>query len=60
MRALSGTWELDGELVSLVAEPDTGVLVALTTRGYKMNPMKVISRGSKMDGVKTLGDAQTA
>jgi hypothetical protein len=44
-----GMWELDGEVINLVQEADTGVLVALTTRGNRVNPMRVISQGSKME-----------
>jgi hypothetical protein len=44
-----GIWELDGEMINLVQEPETGVLVALTTRGIRVNPMTVISQGSKME-----------
>jgi len=30
-------------------EPDTGVLVALNEQGRKENPLRVISRGRKLD-----------
>jgi hypothetical protein len=48
MDAMVGIWELDGEMINLVKEPDTGVLVAMTTRGIRVNPLRVISHGSKM------------
>jgi hypothetical protein len=49
LEALVGIWELEGEMVRLLKEPDTGVLVAMNTRGIRVNPMAVISRGSKME-----------
>jgi len=48
--ALVGIWEIEGEMVRLLTEPETGVLVAMTTRGRRLNPIRVISRGKKMGG----------
>jgi hypothetical protein len=44
-----GIWELDGEMISLVREPGTGVLVALTRKGIRVNPIRVVSHGRKME-----------
>ena len=52
--AMVGIWELDGEMISLLKEPETGVLLALTTRGLRMNPIRVISHGRKLEE-KSLG-----
>ena len=49
-RALRGVWKLDGEVVQMVEEPGTGVLVALDSRGKRVNPMRVITHGIKIDG----------
>jgi hypothetical protein len=38
-----------GEKVQLLEEPGTGVLLALTLNGIPINPMRVISRGSKIE-----------
>jgi hypothetical protein len=48
--ALVGIWEIEGEMVRLLKEPETGVLVAMTTRGRRLNPIRVISAGTKMVG----------
>lgn len=50
LKALLGIWELNGEMVRFVTEPETGVLVAFSARGYRINPIRVISRGHRMDG----------
>lgn len=47
MEKMSGIWELDGKMVRLMAEPGTGVLVAVTTDGGRVNPMKVVSHGAR-------------
>ena len=47
--ALVGIWELDGEMIRFLVESETGVLVAMTTRGWRVNPIRVISKGTKMD-----------
>ena len=49
MQKMKGIWELDGEMVRLMAEPDTGVLVAVTTDGGRVNPIKVVSHGAKWE-----------
>ena len=49
-KELLGIWELDGEMIRFVLEPDTGVLVAVSAEGYRVNPIRVISGGSKMGG----------
>ena len=52
---LLGIWELNGEMVRFVTEPETGVLVAVSTEGYRLNPIRVISSGSKMEGDRKAG-----
>ncbi len=47
--ALLGIWELNGEMVRFLTEPDTGVLVAVSNNGLRLNPIRVISGGSKME-----------
>ncbi|MFH1764972.1 MAG: hypothetical protein ABIF09_12355 [Gemmatimonadota bacterium] len=47
---LLGIWELDGEMIRFLAEPETGVLVAVSTRGFRVNPIRVISGGNKLGG----------
>jgi hypothetical protein len=47
MEALVGTWELGGSTIQMVEEPESGVLLALNARGEPVNPLTVISRGSK-------------
>ena len=47
LEALVGTWDLGGSTVQMVEEPGTGVLLALDSRGELINPLKVISQGSK-------------
>jgi hypothetical protein len=47
MDALVGTWELGGETIQMMEEPGTGTLVALNSRGEAVNPVRVISQGSK-------------
>ena len=49
MDHMVGIWELDGQMVCLLAEPETGVLVAMTTYGTRVNPMHVVSHGAKMN-----------
>ena len=46
--AVVGDWHLNGERVRMMAEPGTGVLVALKDGGQRMNPFRVISRGRKL------------
>ena len=48
--ALLGIWELNGEMVRFLTEPETGVLVDVSSEGYRINPIRVISGGSRMDG----------
>ena len=48
--ALLGIWELNGEMIRFLTEPDTGVLVAMSTEGFRLNPIRVISGGTKMEG----------
>ena len=43
-----GIWELNGEMVRFLTEPETGVLVAMSSEGYRLNPIRVISGGKKM------------
>ena len=47
---LLGIWELNGEMIRFLAEPETGVLVAFSCEGYRVNPIRVISGGTKMGG----------
>lgn len=49
-RGLRGSWKLNGEMVQMGQEPGTGVLIALDSRGNRVNPLRVISHGSKIDG----------
>ena len=49
IQAIQGTWVYHGEKVQLLEEPGTGVLLALTLSGIPINPMRVISRGSKIE-----------
>jgi hypothetical protein len=49
VKALLGIWELDGEMVRFLEDPATGALVAMTCRGERVNPMRVISHGTRMD-----------
>jgi hypothetical protein len=48
IRALQGDWALEGKIVRLYQEPDSGVLIALNDEGQQVNPLKVISRGKKL------------
>ncbi|MBT8397826.1 MAG: hypothetical protein KJN92_12720 [Gemmatimonadetes bacterium] len=48
IRALQGSWSLNGRLVRLYEEPGTGVLLALDDDGQQVNPLRVISRGKKL------------
>ncbi|NNM05137.1 MAG: hypothetical protein HKO65_08555 [Gemmatimonadetes bacterium] len=48
VRALLGIWELDGEMIRFLEDPVTGELVALTCGGGRVNPMRVISHGTRM------------
>jgi hypothetical protein len=45
---VSGQWKVDGEIVRLAREPDTGVLVAVDEHGNPRNPLRVISNGAKV------------
>ncbi len=47
IQAVQGIWKMNGELLRLQAESETGVLVALDSRGEQVNPLRVISRGTK-------------
>jgi hypothetical protein len=40
---------LNGEIIRLQEEPDTGVLIGLNGGGEFVNPMRVISRGRKLE-----------
>ena len=50
IRAIKGPWALDGQIVRLYEEPETGVLFALNEEGHRVNPLRVISRGKKITG----------
>ena len=50
LEGLLGIWELNGEMVRFLLEPETGVLVAVSTGGLRINPIRVISGGTKMGG----------
>ena len=45
--ALVGPWELAGESIQMMEEPGTGVLVAFNSKGESVNPITVITRGSR-------------
>lgn len=47
LEALVGDWELAGESIKMREEPGTGVLVAVNSRGESVNPITVITRGSR-------------
>ena len=49
LQGLLGIWELNGEMIRFLIEPETGVLVAFSVEGYRLNPIRVISGGRKMD-----------
>jgi hypothetical protein len=49
IRALQGDWALEGRIVRLYQEPDSGVLLALNEDGQHVNPLNVISRGRKLE-----------
>jgi len=46
--AIQGVWEMNGEVFRLQAEPESGVLMALDSKGEAVNPLRVISRGTKL------------
>ena len=48
IKALEGSWALDGDLIRMYEEPGSGVLMAQTEDGRTVNPLKVISRGKKL------------
>ena len=52
--AIVGLWTLDGEMIRLMAEPGTGVLVAFNANGERVNPLRVISHGKKTDDSASL------
>jgi hypothetical protein len=47
MEAVVGTWELCGEQIKMLEDPETATLVAVNSRGEPVNPIQVISRGFK-------------
>ena len=53
MRALRGTWELGGKLFVLEKEPETGVLIASTAGGRRVNPLPIITHGKKTQDWET-------
>jgi hypothetical protein len=48
IKSLLGIWQIDGEMIRLLEEPGTGVLVAINLRGERVNPLRVISHGTKL------------
>jgi hypothetical protein len=42
-------WELEGRSVRLMEERNSGVLLALNDRGERVNPLRVITRGRKVE-----------
>ena len=48
IKSLLGIWQIDGEMIRLLEEPGTGVLVAINLRGERVNPLRVISQGTKL------------
>ncbi|MFO8173560.1 MAG: hypothetical protein R6T96_04700 [Longimicrobiales bacterium] len=50
LQAIVGTWEVSGETVRLQGEGDSGVLIAVNARGERVNPLRVISGGVKIEG----------
>lgn len=49
IKALVGMWELEGRSVRLMEERHSGVLLALNDRGERVNPLRVITRGRKVE-----------
>lgn len=49
IKALVGMWELEGRSVRLIEERNSGVLLALNHRGERVNPLRVITRGRKVE-----------
>jgi hypothetical protein len=49
IEAIQGTWIFHGKKVKMLEEPETGVLLAMTLSGVPINPMRVISQGSKVE-----------
>jgi hypothetical protein len=54
VQALLGVWELEGEVVKMEQEPESGVLIASRIGGELVNPVRVISRGTKIDMSKPI------
>ena len=48
IQAVQGVWEMGGEEFRLAREPETGVLRAVDRKGNEVNPLRIISRGSKV------------
>lgn len=53
IEALVGIWELEGRSIRLIEERHSGVLLALNDRGERVNPLRVITRGRKVEGALT-------
>lgn len=47
-KALKGTWFLDGKVVRLDQDPESGILLALNEDGELVNPLMVIARGHRL------------
>jgi hypothetical protein len=48
LQAIVGTWKLRDQTVRLTEEEGSGILLAFNERGEPINPMQVISRGTKL------------
>jgi hypothetical protein len=55
-KALRGAWSLDGKIVRLHQDPESGILLALNEDGELVNPLMVIARGRKL-GMSGPGEA---
>jgi hypothetical protein len=55
-KALRGTWSLDGKVVRLDQDPESGILLALNEDGELVNPLMVIARGQRL-GMSEPGEA---
>jgi hypothetical protein len=49
IRAVCGTWLLDGRLVKLHEDARTGVLMASYSNGERENPLRVLTKGARAE-----------
>ena len=48
IRAVRGRWQLDGEIVEIREDPETGTLIVSTSNGERVSPLEVVSRGTRI------------